>query len=52
MDEEEMCYETAVSNLRYIFTKFPNLRLVERVSPGADERNGLALKIETRSKPE
>ena len=47
-----MTYEETVRKLRYIFTEFPELRLVERVPSSADERNGLALKIEIRSKPE
>ena len=47
-----MTYESAVEKLRYIFTEFPKLALVERVSPGADEPNGLALRIETRSPTE
>ena len=47
-----MTYEDAVENLREIFTEFPELELVERDSSKADERNGLALIIETRSKPE
>ena len=45
-------YEDAHEALREIFTEFPELRLVERVSSNADEKNGLALKIEIRSKPE
>ncbi len=47
-----MTYEQAVELLRKIFTKFPELILVERVSPKADEPNGLALEILTRSPTE
>ena len=48
----KMTYESAVEKLREIFTEFPTLRSVERVSPIADEHNGLALWIETRSPTE
>ena len=47
-----MTYESAVKKLRYIFTEFPELELVERVHLNVDEPNGLALEILTRSPAE
>ena len=47
-----MTYEDVVKDLRRLFTEFPELELVERVHSNADEPNGLALEILTRSPTE
>ena len=47
-----MTYEDAVKNLRWVFTEFPKLRLVEKISSAADEKPGITLRIETKSPTE
>ena len=44
-----MTYEQTVRDLKYIFTELPELESVERVHSNADEPDGLALEILTRS---